>query len=37
MSASSETSHWLERNWPWLVILYGVLFLTLITSFAPSW
>lgn len=37
MSASHESGHWIEQNWYWLVILYGVLFLTLLVSFAPSW
>lgn len=37
MSASHESGHWVERNWYWLVILYGVLFLTLLVSYAPSW
>lgn len=37
MSASNESTHWVERNWYYLVILYGLLFLTLLVSFAPSW
>lgn len=37
MSASHESGHWIERNWYWLVILYGVLFLTFLVSYKPSW
>jgi hypothetical protein len=37
MSASNESAHWVERHWYWMVILYGLLFLTLLVSFAPSW
>lgn len=32
---SAERS--IERWWPALVIVFGILFVTLIVSFAPSW
>ena len=35
MSASNEDS-WLDRWWPLLVILYGVLFVTVLVSFSPT-
>ena len=34
MSASSES--WLDRWWPLLVILYGVLFVTILVTFSPT-
>jgi hypothetical protein len=34
MSASVE--HWLDRWWPLLVILYGVLFVTVLVTFSPT-
>jgi hypothetical protein len=34
MSASSEG--WLDRWWPLLVILYGVLFVTVLVTFSPT-
>jgi hypothetical protein len=36
MSLSSESSHWLDRNWYWLVILYGIIFVTFLVSFKPN-
>jgi hypothetical protein len=33
MSVSSE--RWLDRWWPLLVILYGVMFITLLVTFSP--
>jgi hypothetical protein len=33
MSVSSE--HWLDRWWPLLVILYGVMFITMLVTFSP--
>jgi hypothetical protein len=27
---------WVERNWYWLVILFGVIFVALIDTFAPT-
>jgi hypothetical protein len=35
MSSSSESS-WLERWWPLLVIMYGVFFVTVLVTFAPT-
>jgi len=34
MSSSSES--WLDRWWPLLVILYGVLFVTMLVTFSPT-
>jgi hypothetical protein len=34
MSSSSE--RWLDRWWPLLVILYGVLFVTVLVTFSPT-
>ena len=34
MSASSE--RWLDRWWPLLVILYGILFVTVLVTFSPT-
>jgi hypothetical protein len=34
MSASSEP--WFDRWWPLLVILYGVLFVTVLVTFSPT-
>jgi hypothetical protein len=34
MSSSGE--HWLDRWWPLLVILYGVLFVTVLVTFSPT-
>jgi hypothetical protein len=36
MSTSSESIHWLDRWWPLLVILYGVLFVTILCTFSPT-
>ena len=33
MSVSSE--RWLDRWWPLLVVLYGVMFITLLVTFSP--
>lgn len=35
MSAASKES-WVERHWSWLVILFGVIFVTCIDMFAPT-
>ena len=35
MSASSEEK-WIDRWWPLLLILFGVLFVTVLVSFAPT-
>ena len=34
MNSSSE--RWLDRWWPLLVILYGVLFVTVLVTFSPT-
>lgn len=36
MSSSHKTEHWLDRNWPWVVILYGIIFVTILVSFKPT-
>ena len=36
MSASGESTSWIDRNWQVLVILYGLIFVTLLVSFSPS-
>jgi hypothetical protein len=35
MSLASEREPWLDRWWPLLVILFGVLFVTILVSFKP--
>ena len=35
MSAPAHKQPWLERNWSWLVIAYGVLFVACIDLFMP--
>ena len=32
---SVTTERWLDRWWPLLVILYGVLFITALVTFSP--
>jgi len=32
----SESGHWFDTWWPLLVILYGLLFVTVLVSFAPT-
>ncbi len=36
MSASHETLSWFERWWPLAVILYGLLFITMLVTFSPT-
>jgi hypothetical protein len=36
MSSSSEPGWWLDRWWPLLVILFGVLFVSILVSFKPG-
>jgi hypothetical protein len=36
MSSSSESVHWLDRWWGLFVILYGVLFVSILVSFSPT-
>jgi hypothetical protein len=33
---SSSNERWLDRWWPLLVILYGVLFVTVLVTFSPT-
>jgi hypothetical protein len=35
MSSSNKAS-WLDRWWPLLVILYGMLFVTILDNFSPK-
>jgi hypothetical protein len=32
-----ETTHWLDRWWPWLVILFGLIFVGILVTFAPTY
>lgn len=32
---SVSTERWLDRWWPLLVILYGVIFITVLVTFSP--
>ena len=34
--SSSSIESWLDRWWPLLVILYGVLFVTILDNFSPT-
>ena len=36
MSSSNESVSWLDRWWPLLVILYGVFFVSVLVTFAPT-
>jgi hypothetical protein len=36
MSAPHDQEHWLDRNWQVLLILFGILFVTLLVSFHPT-
>jgi len=36
MSASSVSESWVDRWWPLLVILFGVLFVSILVSFKPT-
>jgi hypothetical protein len=35
VAMSVSTEPWLDRWWPLLVILYGVMFITLLVTFSP--
>jgi hypothetical protein len=35
MSSSSETEVWLDRWWPLLVILFGIMFVSILVCFKP--
>jgi hypothetical protein len=36
MSSSSVSESWLDRWWPLLVILYGLIFVLTLVSFSPT-
>lgn len=36
MSNSQHREHWLERNWSWFVILFGLILVASIDLFAPT-
>jgi hypothetical protein len=36
MSMVSEREVWVERWWPLLVILFGVMFVTILVTFKPT-
>lgn len=36
MSSSGASESWLERWWPLLVILFGVIFVSVLVSFSPK-
>jgi hypothetical protein len=36
MSSSSESASWLDRWWPLLIIIFGVIFVSVIVSFSPT-
>jgi hypothetical protein len=36
MSLASERESWMDRWWPLLLILFGVLFVTFLVSFKPG-
>jgi hypothetical protein len=36
MSASSESVSWLDRWWMLLLILFGVIFVAILTTFSPT-
>lgn len=35
MSSSNSSEFWLDRWWPLFLILFGVTFVTILTTFAP--
>lgn len=37
MSESHNTESFLERYWQGLVIVYGLIFVSILVSFAPTW
>jgi hypothetical protein len=37
MSATQNSSHWLDTWWPLFVILFGILFVSWLVSFHPSY
>jgi steroid 5-alpha reductase family enzyme len=36
MSSSVESISWVDRWWPLLVILFGVIFVTVLVTFNPT-
>lgn len=36
MSSSIESTSWVDRWWPLLVILFGVIFVAVLVSFHPT-
>jgi steroid 5-alpha reductase family enzyme len=36
MSSSHKSEPWIDRWWPLLVIVFGLLFVTLLTQFHPT-
>ena len=36
MSSSGESVSWVDRWWPLLVILFGLLFVSILVSFKPA-
>ncbi|GEM_PF-1258340 len=36
MSVKGESEFWLERNWSWVVIAFGVIFVLCIDNFSPA-
>lgn len=37
MSASHNSSHWMDTWWPLFVILYGIIFVGCLVSFNPHY
>ena len=37
MDTLAESTHWLDRWWPLLLILFGVLFVTILVTFSPTY
>jgi hypothetical protein len=37
MNAMNETTHWLDRWWPLLLILFGLIFVTMLVTFSPAY
>jgi hypothetical protein len=36
MSSSNESGFWFDRWWPLFVIIYGVIFFSILVNFAPK-
>jgi hypothetical protein len=36
MSSSSASASWLDRWWPLFVILFGVIFVSVLVTFSPT-